>query len=85
MRIRGSMLVPAIAEILCHRCGARTEAVIANGRASVGPCPCGGIRQVVRVVHHRGGELPASPAQVERNVRNRSDEEAPTHGRRSRH
>jgi hypothetical protein len=84
MRIRGRMLMPAVAEILCQRCGARTEAVIANGRASVGPCPCGGIRQVVRVVHHRGGEVPASPAQVERNVRNRSDEEGPPHRRPSR-
>jgi hypothetical protein len=84
MRIRGTMLMPAVAEILCQRCGARTEAVIANGRASVGPCPCGGIRQVVRVVHHRGGQVPASPAQVERNVRNRSDEEAPPHRRPSR-
>jgi hypothetical protein len=75
MRIIGRMLVPAVAEILCQRCGARTESVIANGRASVRPCPCGGMRQVVRVVHHRGREVPASPAQLERNVRHRSDEE----------
>jgi hypothetical protein len=84
MRIRGRLLMPAVAEILCQRCGARTEAVIANGSASVDRCPCGGMRQVVRVVHHRAGEVPASPAQVERNVRHRSDEEAPPHGRRYR-
>jgi glutathione S-transferase len=48
------------------------------------PCRCGGMRQVVRVVHHPGGEAPASPAQVERNVRHRSDEEALPHGRRKR-
>jgi hypothetical protein len=84
MRVRGRMLVPPIAEILCQRCGAQTEAVIAKGRASVRPCPCGGARQVVRVVHHRGGEASASPVQVERNVRHRSDEEAPPHGRRNR-
>jgi hypothetical protein len=75
------MLMPAVAEILCQRCGARTEAVITNGGASVDPCACGGMRQVVRVAHHRAGEAPASPAQVERNVRQRSDEEAPPQGR----
>jgi hypothetical protein len=76
--------MPAVAELLCQRGGAQTEAVIADGRASVDPCRCGGMRQVVRVVHHPGGEAPASPAQVERNVRHRSDEEAPPHGRRRR-
>jgi hypothetical protein len=81
MRIRGRMLMPAVAEILCQRCGARTEAVIANGGASVDPCACGGMRQIIRVAHHRAGEAPASAAQVERNVRRRSDEEAPPHGR----
>jgi hypothetical protein len=84
MRTRGRTLMPAVAEMLCQRCGAQTEAVIADGRASVDPCRCGGMRQVVRVVHHPGGEAPASPAQVERNVRHRSDEEAPPHGRRRR-
>ena len=75
------MLMPAMAEILCQRCGARTEAVFADGRASVDPCPCGGLRQVVRVAHHRAGEPSASAAQVERNVRHRSDEEALPPGR----
>jgi hypothetical protein len=83
MRIRGRMLVPAVSELLCQRCGAKTEAVMRNGHASLDPCPCGGMRQVVRVVHHRAGDAPASPAQVERNVRHRSDEEAPSHGRPS--
>jgi hypothetical protein len=73
--------MPAVAEILCPRCGARTETVLADGRASVDPCPCGGLRQVVRVAHHRAGEPPASPGQVERNVRHRSDDEALPHGR----
>jgi len=81
MRLRGTTLVPAVAEMLCQRCGAQTEAVITNGHASVDLCPCGGMRQIVRVAHHRGGEAPASPAQVERNLRQRSDEEAPPHGR----
>jgi hypothetical protein len=76
--------MPAVAEMLCQRCGARTEALIAPGRRSVNPCHCGGIRQVVRVAHHHGGEASASPTQVERSVRHRSDEEAPPHGRRKR-
>jgi hypothetical protein len=29
-RIRGRMLMPAVAELLCQRCGARTEGVIAD-------------------------------------------------------
>jgi hypothetical protein len=78
------MLMPAVAEILCQRCGARTEAVLTDGRASVDTCPCGGLRQVVRVAHHRAGEPAASPGQVERNARHRSDEEALLHGRRHR-
>jgi hypothetical protein len=81
MRIRGGMLMPAVAEILCQRCGARTEAVLADGRASVDPCPCGGMRQVVRVAHHRGGRASASPAQLDCSVRRRSDEEGLPHGR----
>jgi hypothetical protein len=80
---RGRTLMLAVAEMLCQRCGARTEAVIADGRPPMA-CGCGGMRQVVRVVHHPGGEAPASPAQVERNVRHRSDEEALPHGRRRR-
>jgi hypothetical protein len=74
IRIRGRMLMPAVAEILCQRCGAQTEAGLNDGRASVDPCPCGGLRQIVRVAHHRAGEPSASPGQVERNVRHRSDE-----------
>jgi hypothetical protein len=41
--------MPAIAEILCQRCGARTEAVTLRACASVTPCLCGGVRQVVRI------------------------------------
>jgi hypothetical protein len=67
--------MPAIAENLCQRCGAQTEAVMLRGRASVEPCPCGGMRQVVRIARHRSGEPAASPERVERSVRHRSDEE----------
>jgi hypothetical protein len=51
--------MPAVAEMLCQRCSARTEALIAPRRRSVDRCRCGGIRQVVRVVHHQDGEAPA--------------------------
>jgi hypothetical protein len=66
--------MPPLAEILCQRCGALTEAVIFHGRPSVGSCPCGGMRQVVRIIHHRGSEPPASEQQVEQSFRHRSDE-----------
>jgi hypothetical protein len=75
------MLVPAVAEILCPRCGARTEAVLADGRASVDPCPCGGMRQVVRIARHRGGDASVSPTQVDRSVRLRADKEVLPRGR----
>jgi hypothetical protein len=81
MRIRGRMLMSAVSELLCQRCGAKTEAIIGDGHGSVDPCPCGGMRQVVRVAHHRAGDASATAAQVERNVRQRSDEEAPSRGR----
>jgi hypothetical protein len=68
--------MPAIAEILCQRCGARTEAVLLHGGATVIPCRCGGMRQVVRIARHRTGEPSASTEQVERSARHRSDEEA---------
>ena len=67
--------MPPIAEILCQRCGARTEAVMLRGRASVAACPCGGMLQVIRVARHRDGEPSASPERIERSVRHRSDEE----------
>jgi hypothetical protein len=66
--------MPPRAEILCQRCGALTEALISTQRPSMAGCPCGGMRQVVRIVHHRGSEPPASPEQLERSVRHRSEE-----------
>ena len=70
----GRTCMPPLAEILCQRCGALTEAVIFHGRPSVAACPCGGMRQVVRIIHHRGSEPPASAEQLELSVRHRSDE-----------
>jgi hypothetical protein len=34
MRTRGRTLTPPVAEMFCQRCGAQTEAVIADGSAS---------------------------------------------------
>src|SRR5688572_12116818 len=42
MRSRGRTLMPAVAEMLCQRCGTQTEAVIADGRPPMDPCRCGG-------------------------------------------
>jgi hypothetical protein len=70
----GTMSMPPLAEILCQRCGAMTEAAIFHGRPSLAACPCGGMRQVIRIIRHRGAEPPASPEQVERSVRHRADE-----------
>jgi hypothetical protein len=84
MRVRGRPVMPAVAELLCQRCGAQTE-VIADKRGVVDRCRCGGLLQVVRVVHHPGREAPASPAQVERIIRHRSEGEAAPDERRKRH
>ena len=64
-----------IAETLCQQCGARAEALMALGGRSVAPCPCGGMRQVVRVMRRRDDEPAGTPELVERSVRHRSDEE----------
>jgi hypothetical protein len=73
--------MPALAETVCQRCGAWTEERISPGRTAVRPCPCGGVRQVVRIVHHRRGEPPAGPEQLERSVRDRSQKETRARGR----
>jgi hypothetical protein len=65
--------MPAVAEIFCSRCGAYTEAVAAHGRSTVSPCPCGGVRQVVRIVRHPGGTPPAGPERLERSMRHQAD------------
>jgi hypothetical protein len=73
--------MPALAETLCQSRGARTEQRISPGRTAVRPCSCGGVRQVVRIVHHRRGEPPAGPEQLERSVRDRSQKETRAPGR----
>jgi hypothetical protein len=72
----------AFAETLCQRCGARTEEPIMARRVTVERCFCGGVRQVVRVVHHERGEPPNGPDRLERSVRHRSEQETRPRGRR---
>ena len=70
--------VPVIAEMICRSCGTRSEAsTSANGPSST-LCPCGGVRQVVRIVRRPGEEAPASSEALERNVQERADDETLT-------
>jgi hypothetical protein len=70
--------MPVIAHMICQGCGARCEAAAPSHRVSVTRCPCGGVRQVVRVVRHPHGEASASPVELERNVQARSSDETLT-------
>jgi hypothetical protein len=81
-RFSGRKPMPALAQTACQRCGARTEEPISPRGAGVGPCSCGGVRQVIRIIHHRRGEPPASAEQLERSVRHRSQKETRTRGGR---
>jgi hypothetical protein len=60
-------LMSAFAQTLCQRCGARAEEPIFPGRSAVDPCSCGGVRQVIRIIHHGRGEPErVRPARTER-------------------
>jgi hypothetical protein len=78
----GRDTMSAFAQTLCQRCGARTEEPIMSGLYGVERCFCGGVRQVVRIVHHDGGEPPNGPDRLERSVRHRSEQETRPRGRR---
>jgi hypothetical protein len=52
--------VPAVAEMLCQRCGALTHAPTLAGRSAVARCNCGGVRQVVRMVRHASLSPPSA-------------------------
>jgi hypothetical protein len=70
--------MPMIAHMICQTCGARCEAAAPSHRGSAMPCPCGGMRQVVRVVRHPRVEAADSSFQLERNVQARANEETLT-------
>lgn len=52
--------MPAVAEMLCQRCGALTHAPTLAGRSAVARCSCGGVRQVVRMVRHASLSAPSA-------------------------
>ena len=66
--------MPTVAQILCHKCGALTEATATHGDSSVSACPCGGVRQVVRIVHHRRRSQSVDRGDLELSVQQRADE-----------
>jgi hypothetical protein len=70
--------MPAIAHMVCHSCGAHSEGPASSNGASVVPCRCGGVRQVVRIVRHPRGGASASLAELERSVQERAGDETLT-------
>jgi hypothetical protein len=71
----GGIPIPVIAQMICHTCGLRSEAAPSSHGPSATPCPCGGIRQVVRIVRHSPDAASASSQALERNVQERADDE----------
>ena len=74
--------MPAIAHMICHGCGAHSAGLASRNGSSATGCPCGGSRQVVRIGRHPWGAASASPAELERNVQERADDETLTPGPR---
>lgn len=70
-----------IAHMLCQDCGASHQVATPWHRwhrVSATACPCGGKRQVVRVVRDPRAEVSASPVELERNVQARASDETLT-------
>ena len=67
--------IPVIAQMICHTCGLPSEAAASSHGPSAMPCPCGGIRQVVRIVRHSPDAASTSSEALERNVQERADDE----------
>ena len=70
----------AIAQTVCARCGAWTDEPSVPRRSTVEPCPCGGMRQVVRIIHRGQSEPSAGTGRLERNIRHRSQQEKTSRG-----
>jgi coenzyme F420-reducing hydrogenase beta subunit len=70
--------MPVIAHMICQNCGAQCEAAVRSRPGSATFCPCGGMRQVVRVVRHPDVEASASSVALERNVQARATDESLT-------
>ena len=70
--------MPVTAYMICHSCGAHSEAPAPSKGSSVTRCACGGMRQVVRIVRHPRGAAPTSSEELERNVQGRASDETLT-------
>jgi hypothetical protein len=70
--------MPLIVHMICQSCGTRCEEAAPAHRVSATFCPCGGLRQVVRVVRHPHVEASASSVELERNVQARATDETLT-------
>lgn len=70
--------MPVIAHMICQSCGAHREAAAPAHRMAATFCPCGRMRQVVRVVRHPHVEASASSVELERNVQARATDETLT-------
>lgn len=74
---RSPTTMPAVAEVLCQRCGRVTEESVAtHGGRPVAACACGGVRQVLRILR-REGEHPIDPVELERSMQHRSTTAGP--------
>jgi hypothetical protein len=70
--------MPVIAQMICQSCGASEEAPSPSHGSSAMPCPCGGLRQVVRIVRRSRDGAATSSAALERNVQERAGDETLT-------
>jgi hypothetical protein len=70
--------MPVIAEMICQSCGTHGEFPPTPHGLSATPCPCGGIRQVVRIVRRSPDGRSGSRDALERNVQERADDETLT-------
>jgi hypothetical protein len=74
----GGCPIPVIAQMICHSCGLHSEAAASPHAPSATPCPCGGSRQVVRIVRHLPDGASASSGALERKVQERAGDETLT-------
>ena len=70
--------MPVIADMICQSCGTHEELLTQSHGHSVTRCPCGGIRQVVRIVRRSQDGGSASSNALERNVQERAGNETLT-------
>jgi hypothetical protein len=64
--------------MICQGCGAHSEGLAFSRGSPEDRCPCGGVRQVVRIVRHAGGATSPSVDELERSVQGRARDETLT-------